>query len=469
MKLKGFLKKFCAEAYQNLITMNELPRPPYDSPLIAHNPFYTYPLSKMSSCTQLQQYMRSSGLLNKLHDIGHMWSWHEEVFHWLFLERVLSKSWGISLDEKAFDRVYHRAIAELSRPTFIRRRIVVLNGFPQFKSRLVLCPGVYLLPTDFQTRDYVLSNLLWHRYQDRNREPSLWLDPRICFLVQDRVIRKGDEGKDLLTSREEMRDQAQLVIKALRLSVDSPVHSKATFAAYLSCFPMLPVAFDEVDEARDISIEVDRAIKRREIQELRKYLSFISHNESQEVSVDQFFYSALDRFNVSFRFRDIKQSIVDLNVALESLFPVGEELRYRLAVSVASLLGINDQDRNNLFRKVYSGYKLRNAIVHGRKDLAGSMAQALKEFFPELEGKPATVVNRSIGNAVRELQLIVRQALRAYIYIRTHSPQSKWPPIAEDFDYLLFDSERHHQIQKQLGIKHIAGEVSQITYWQSIG
>ena len=79
MSLHAFLKNFCAEAHRKLFMMNEIPRPPYDSPIIAGNPIYTVPLSEMNSYTQLQQYMRSSGLIENLHEIGHTWMWHEEV------------------------------------------------------------------------------------------------------------------------------------------------------------------------------------------------------------------------------------------------------------------------------------------------------------------------------------------------------------------------------------------------------
>jgi hypothetical protein len=310
--------------------------------------------------------------------------------------------------------------------------------------------------------------LLWWRYQDKNRSPSFWFDPRICLLVQDRIIKKENEGRDLLTSIEEMRHQAQLVVKALQLSVNSPVYSKAAFASYLSCFPLLPIAFEEVEEFRDISVEVGRAITRSEVRDLRTHFTFISQSEPSGGNKAQFFNSALDRFSVSFRFRNIQQGIVDLVVALEALFPVGEELRYRLAVSIASLLGISDQERNRFFRSVYAGYKLRNTIVHGRSNQTDSMAKSLKELFPELEGKSTAEVNKHVGRAVRELQLIVRQALKAYIHMRTHHAQAIWPD-AEDFDYLLFDSEKRHQIQKQLGIKHIAKKEPVVTYWQSVG
>ena len=259
----------------------------------------------------------------------------------------------------------------------------------------------------------------------------------------------------------------QLVVKALRLSFNSPVFVKSTFASYLSCFPLLPIAFEEVEEFRDISVDVSRDITRSEVQDLKIHFNFINSSESSEGASEQFFESALDRFSASFRFRDIQQSIVDLIVALEALFPVGEELRYRLAVSVALLLGTNDRERQMFFRSTYAGYKLRNTIVHGRRNQEKTRANALKELFPELEGKTNAEVNKYIGRALSELQFIVRKTLRTYINLKVHDSQASWP-AADDYDYLLFDLERCHQIQKQLGIKSITGEVPDFTYWQAI-
>jgi hypothetical protein len=468
MGLHELLKKFCIEAYRVLLTINELPRPPFDAPLIARNPFYTVPLSEMDSYNQLKKYMLSSGLAEKLHEIGHTWMWHEEVFHWLFLERVIAESKGMSLDDKAFERVYRRAKVELNRPDFIQRRIVVLIGVPQFKSLIILQPGVRLRAIDYQSSGYETSKLLGWRYQDKNRAPSFWIDSRSCLLIQDRVVKKGNEGRDLLTTREEMREQAQLVLKSLRLSVDSPVYPKETFASYLSCFPLLPVAYDEMEEFRDISVEVGRPISKSEARDLRTLFTFLSKSGAKESDTEQFFISALDRFNISFRFRDIQQSIVDLVVALEALFHVGEELRYRLASRVAALLGTNDHERNRFFRSTYAGYKLRNAIVHGHGDQTENTAKALKEMFPELKSKTTIEANKHIRSAVRELQFIVRHSLQSYIHMKLHHATAQWPN-EEDFDYLPFDSKGRRKTQKQLGITHITPEKTKVTYWHSIG
>jgi len=88
----------------------------------------------------------------------------------------------------------------------------------------------------------------------------------------------------------------------------------------------------------------------------------------------------------------------------------------------------------------------------------------LKEL---LEGKTNSEINKHMGRALTELQFIVRKTLRAYITLKVNDSQASWP-VADDYDYLLFDLERCHQIQKQLGIKTTTGEVPDFTYWQAI-
>lgn len=455
MSLYKSLKDFCTDAYHELVAMGELPRPPYDSPVIARNPLYTIRLSKISSCKNLQQYMRSSDLLGKLHDVGHTWLWHEEVFEWLFLERVIGESSGTVLDGRVFDKVFRRAQAELSRTSFRIRRIVVLSGVPNLRQPIKLSPGVYLFPIDFSTHHYRLADLLGWRYQDRHRAPVFWIDPDSRLLIQTRTIKKGDDGKNLLDSLEQMRYEAEQVVKTLRLSLDTPVLCKQIFASYLSGFPLLPIDHVELEESKGFSVSVSRPIKRKEIRDIRTYHKFISQSTSGAKQEPQFFQSAIDRFADSFRFTHIEQSIVDLIVALEALFPVGEELRYRLAICVASLLGTNNRERKDFYRKVYAGYKLRNSIVHGRRNKANSMAKALREFFPELPAKTSAEVNevnRYTGRAAGELQKIVRRALTAYIYMRTENTQTQWP-TAGDLEYLPFDSQKSREVQKKLGIK----------------
>jgi len=456
MSLYKLMKDFCVDAYMELSKMKELPRPPYNSPLLARNPQFTHwgsVLYKLKSHETLQNFMQSSGLQNRLHDVGHTWVWHEEVFEWLFLERLIAESGGrAEVDKKIFDNVFRRAQAELNRPSFRLRRITALVGVPDLKRLIELSKGVILSPINFATHHYQLADMLGWRYQDKHRAPAFWLDPDSRLLVQTRLIKKGEDGKDLSVAREQMRYEAKQMVKAIKVSLDTTVLEKYVFASYLSSFPLLPIAYEEIEETKGISISNTHLIKRKEINYIRSCYELIGPKAPNGVQEPQFFLSAVDRFASSFRASQLEQSVVDLIVSLEALFPVGEELKYRLATCVASLLGTKDSERQQLYRQVSAGYKLRNAVVHGgRKGQTESIANALKDFFPELKGKPANEVNKHIGKAVWQLQRIARSALGAYVHMRTRSPGSEWPNT-DELECLLFDSQKCGEVQKRLGL-----------------
>jgi len=435
--------------------MKELPRPPYNSPLLARNPYLTHwesKLYKLNSHKNLLDYLQESGLQQRLHDVGHTWIWHEEVFEWLFLERVIAESsGGDTVDKKAFDIVFKRAQAELNRPFFHIRRITVLVGVPDLKRPIELSKGLILSPINFATHHYELANMLGWRYQDKHRAPAFWIDPDSRLLIQTRLVKKGDDGKDLSDAHEQMRYESRQMVKAVKVSLDATVLEKHRFASYLSSFPLLPIDYEEIEDTKGLSISNTHLIKRKEISKIRSCYKLICQKDTQE---SQFFLSAVDRFANSFRAMQLEQSVVDLIVALEALFlPANDELRYRLATYVATLLGTKDSERQQLFNQVSSGYKLRNAIVHGRRtDQYESIAKSLRDFFPELKTKPVAEVIKHMPRAVWQLQNITRRALAAYVNIRTNNPDAVWPN-KDELESLIFDSQRCREIQKQLGLK----------------
>lgn len=446
MSLKKLLKNFCIEAYYKLESMGELPRPPYTSPLVAGNIEFTYPLSQLASYTQLQQYMRSSGLSDKLDNIGHTWFWHEEVFEWLFLERVMAESSGVSLGRTAFNTVFNRAQREISRSFFHIRRITVLNGLPKLSRPIALFKNVLLSPCHND-----LAKFLAIRFQDRNREPSLYVDLDNFLLIQDCVIPKGNEGRNIFESLKQLRHQADLVIKALKLSLDTPIYPKAVYLSYLSSFPLLPILHTEFEEFSGFLISMQRPVTKAEIIAIKRNFRFINNSECQKTQEPGFFYTALGRFSDSFRGMQEKQSIVDLVVVLEAMYGIDRGLRQRLATFTAFLLGTDDSKRRIFYDHVLAGYKLRNAIVHGGDDQERRIYNALTDFFPELNGKPLNEVIPYVSKATEELQRIVRLVLRAYVYMRHNQTREKWPN-ANELEYLPFDSTQRHLIQKQLGI-----------------
>ncbi|MEM3616647.1 MAG: HEPN domain-containing protein [Candidatus Bathyarchaeia archaeon] len=62
---------------------------------------------------------------------------------------------------------------------------------------------------------------------------------------------------------------------------------------------------------------------------------------------------------------DIQRKIIDLFIALEALFSVGEEVRFRTSLRISLLLSFLGLDRKKVFDTVYELYYKRSKIVHG--------------------------------------------------------------------------------------------------------
>lgn len=96
---------------------------------------------------------------------------------------------------------------------------------------------------------------------------------------------------------------------------------------------------------------------------------------------------ALRRFNSSYHggFEDrIADRLIDQMIAFEFLYLGKEqELKYRLALRVAFLLGKDDEgERKTIFNKMSKAYKLRSDIVHGNKQVEQC---TLNEVIPDTE------------------------------------------------------------------------------------
>jgi len=452
MTLQPFLKRFCIEALAKLESMGELPCPRWRSPLIANELELTYPLSRLDSHAELLQFMRTSGVTQKLQEAGHTWFWHEEPFQWLFLERIIQDTDTRTklFDATAFTRIYRQAMTEILRPHVRIRRITVINGLAQPARTLKIAPGLVLEPTEFKTAYRRLADLL--RSRDLSRKVPTWIDSGSCFLIQDHVVDKRDDGHGLIEYWEEAQKQIEVVLTALRLTMQRPfMIAKAVYTSHLSNFPLLPIFHTEMEENRDISFSRQGRIRIAEERAIRALLRFLAIDDGTRTEA-QFFRTALERFSSSFRVRQVNQNVVDLIVALESLFGVEqEELKRRLATNVALALGVRAVDRQSIYHKVSVGYRLRSAIVHGGRDGPRDLSRALTAFFPDSRERSGQNTDQLLWRALTDLREIVRKALRAYIHLATHTTTEQWPK-AMDFESLQFNPKSLRELHNQQGV-----------------
>lgn len=78
---------------------------------------------------------------------------------------------------------------------------------------------------------------------------------------------------------------------------------------------------------------------------------------------------AIDRFVSSVNRDNQVDRMVDLNVSLECLFSSAGETSMKIANRTAALMGDEDEKKESCWRFIRDEYKLRNEILHGRKDV----------------------------------------------------------------------------------------------------
>lgn len=121
--------------------------------------------------------------------------------------------------------------------------------------------------------------------------------------------------------------------------------------------------------------------------------------------------TALTYLEQSYSRSSIEDRLIDLAIALESslLFGIRDELRYRLALRGAALLGpIRDPERTYTLLKL--SYDMRSKVVHEGKRLSDSELQ--KEITKALSGDDSASPAESL---LEELYGVVRDVLREYV------------------------------------------------------
>jgi len=95
----------------------------------------------------------------------------------------------------------------------------------------------------------------------------------------------------------------------------------------------------------------------------------------------KFIEIAIDRFSSSIQRRDSIDKIIDLYVALESLFSTpGENSSLKIAYRTAVLLATNDEEKEDYWKFVQEQSKIRNNILHGRQSAEDVKPDNLTKF-----------------------------------------------------------------------------------------
>lgn len=133
------------------------------------------------------------------------------------------------------------------------------------------------------------------------------------------------------------------------------------------------------------------------VQQIYKQLTSLNHRDRKFLDIP------LGRFHDSYERRNERDKLIDLCIALESLYVrEKDELAYRLALRCACFLERGKVELENTFRRVKNIYDRRSEIVHGT-------AKALaEEQLSELATEAEEYVRRSICKLLSDIRLVSR-------------------------------------------------------------
>jgi len=96
-----------------------------------------------------------------------------------------------------------------------------------------------------------------------------------------------------------------------------------------------------------------------------------------------FIRHGLEYFHMALDEHTREKKIIDLFVALESLFSKDQELRFRISLRASSLLGSIGRDRTKVFGCIYDLYNKRSRVVHGvaEVDLSDDQISDLERYI----------------------------------------------------------------------------------------
>jgi hypothetical protein len=263
-------------------------------------------------------------------------------------------------------------------------------------------------------------------------------------------------------------DRSLAVIDAVRLTKPGVprLHYHAQF--HLSYFPLAdPISFCHREGEFGLYEEetvIDKS-NFREIRELWQELlatKYAGHPlaTSRPTPMDV----ALGRFSRTYGRQNWLDDMVDLTVALESLFGPkdNQELSHRISLRVAWLLGQdavgNDPSWSSaeVYRWVRTMYKVRSARVHGgipkQRDIRKWISILSGVQYDESK-HGGVLYGRLLERATESAREIVRKAIRVCARLAKMDPMGPHWPLREDFDKLVVSSAERKKWQKAAGIR----------------
>lgn len=439
------------------------PRPPRARNLRVGHDFYRDDLEDIQEVNNLLQYLASD---DKIKSIYFQQSSTPEL-HILFdyweqlLLKILRETEGKSPTNRVFKKWFRRFLKELYSDTAVWRSVDTITGLTLKGAKLKL---------DNTT---VLTSILAHRWLDiiwREQQYDVSLDWGGIGLDKATItttvsISKLDYAGSLhpyphLTKHIERHLAA---IDAIRLTkAGAPrLHCFAEFQR--SDFPVSdPLAYCDREGGHRL-YENETVLDRSDFPIIRNLWRELMETKYREFLPTRQRIGAMDialgRFSKSYELQSWLEDIVDLTIALESLFKPKnsrQELSYRIATRAAWLLGAGKKDTEDsvkVYKSVRAMYEIRSSTVHGgtpdRSDLRKWLEKLSGDTYDDTTGSYQKLVEPAVESA----RDIVRRAIKACMKLSKLGADGPHWTFPDNFDENIVITGQRRVWQKAAGIR----------------
>jgi hypothetical protein len=460
--IKAGIKRLC--------DIKTWPRPHAARRLRVGYDFYRDQMKNIQEVNDLIEYLASDDDIKSIYfaQSGRSEHWVLYEFWELLLLRMLSEIEGIAPSRRIFQKWFRRFFKELYSPIAVWRIVDTVTGLSLRGNELNLDEATTLIS---RPAHHLPSNI-WGPQQyplEGRLIPYNWLSvglDKAVIVTTVRIPKCQYAGSCMPYPHLTMDIERSIaVIDAIRLTKSGAPRLHCYTKFHVSHFPLYtPLAFCRDDG--NLRLYEDEAIlDRSDFLRVRNTWRELMNTKYKDIEPTISKLTPMDTafggFSRSYEMRSWLDNIVDLTIALESLFGPkdNQELRHRISLRAAWLLSGDDGEgqarlKNKIYDYVRTMYDIRSCRVHG--DIPKD--SEIRKWVQTLSGLKYDRHDRAEKGRLIELALesgrdIVRNALLACMNLQKLDPTGPQWPLPDDFDQNIVIPGQRKVWQKAAGIR----------------
>ncbi|MHA2264903.1 MAG: hypothetical protein ACXAEN_21125 [Candidatus Thorarchaeota archaeon] len=317
---------------------------------------------------------------------------------WKFMLHLIIRQRNLTFDEKAFESVFEYMMRFFNSERITIQFVAPLENFHFPEDEILLSNGWKLKRISEILREEWIRvadyNMLLPRTQLRTSH-SLMKDFEMKKVIVGPGYERG-EGPSILR---QIVDEIEMTISAFRLLKKGRIIKRKIDRQKIGWHPWE----SSISPQSSNILETPGMIYYFSVEEvdiMNEMLDLLSHGKP-----DKALQVAIRRLNFAVErgYMIPEDRILDAMIAFDSLFGVDWELKYRISLRVAMLLGESSEEREILQEDLEYAYDLRSRIIHGNKEKR--VKKVLKNWGYDLD------------QGAERLEELLRRVLREYMKI----------------------------------------------------